>query len=494
MQLKDFLKEYSLCLGNAEAEVLGITADSRQVRPGYVFVAVPGTVVDGHDYISAAISSGAVAVVCEHAPADGLRENTADIVVTDDTHKAIGELASLFYGHPSRKMTLVGVTGTNGKTTIATLLYDMARLFGRKAGLLSTVATKIDGVETPSDHTTPDPVSLNALMAKMVEAGCDFCAMEVSSHAADQKRIAGLKFDGGIFTNLTRDHLDYHKTFACYLAAKKSFFDSLPSEAFALSNIDDRNGAVMMQNTKAARRTYSLQQPADFSCKMIEDRLDGMKLLLKRKGLKEAEVDTLFTGRFNAYNITAVYGACIALGFDPDETLVKLSLLTPVAGRMQTVRSADGITAVVDYAHTPDAIANALNALDETMRPASGKRSGRIITVAGAGGNRDKGKRPLMAAEACRLSDYLLITSDNPRFEDPAEIAAEMMAGVPADKAGMAEVIIDRALAIRRAVEMARSGDVILIAGKGHETTQVIGDKTIRFSDIEEAKKALKIN
>ncbi len=491
MKLQVFLKGYSLDLVNAEAEVLGITADSRQVKPGYVFVAVPGTVVDGHAYIGAAIEAGAIAVVCEHAPA---QPASADIILTDDSHKAIGELASLFYGHPSRKMTLVGVTGTNGKTTIATLLYDMARLFGRKAGLLSTVATKIDGVETPSDHTTPDPVSINALMAEMVQAGCDFCAMEVSSHAADQKRIAGLDFNGGIFTNLTRDHLDYHKTFACYLAAKKSFFDALPAEAFALSNIDDRNGAVMLQNTKAARRTYSLQQPADYSCKMIEDRIDGMKLMLKRRGMKEAEVDTLFTGRFNAYNLTAVYGACIELGFDPEETLVKLSMLTPVAGRMQTLRSATGITAVVDYAHTPDAIANALNALDETLRNPDGSRSGRIITVAGAGGDRDKGKRPLMATEACRLSDRFLITSDNPRSEDPAVIAAEMMAGVPADKAGIAEIVLDRALAIRRAVEIARPGDVILIAGKGHETTQVIGHETIHFSDIEEAKKALNIN
>lgn len=493
MKLHDFLKEYGACLSNANEEVAGITADSRQVCPGYVFVAVPGTVVDGHNYISSAIDKGAIAVVCERVP-DGLKKGSADIVAVDDTHKAIGELASSFYGHPSEKMTLVGVTGTNGKTTIATLLYDMARLFGRKAGLLSTVATKIDGVETPSDHTTPDPVSINALMSKMVEAGCDFCAMEVSSHAADQKRIAGLRFDGGIFTNLTRDHLDYHKTFANYLAAKKSFFDSLPSTAFALSNIDDRNGAVMMQNTKASKLTYSMQQPADFLCKMIEDRLDGMKLLLKRKGKKEEEVDTLFTGKFNAYNLTAVYGACIALGFDPEETIVKLSMLRPVAGRMQTIHSPQGITAVVDYAHTPDAIANALKALDETMRAADGKRVGRIITVFGAGGNRDKGKRPLMASEACKMSDYVVITSDNPRHEAPEDIAAEVLAGVPADKAYIAEVVLDRAKAIRRAVEIAHKGDVILIAGKGHETTQVIGDDVIHFSDVEEARKSLKID
>lgn len=492
MKLNDFLKEYGQELKNGGAEVRGITADSRQARPGYVFVAVPGTAVDGHKYIGSAIAAGAIAVVCEHVPANA-EQGAADIVIAKDTHKAIGELASLFYGNPSEKMTLVGVTGTNGKTTIATLLYDMARLFGRKAGLLSTVATKIDGQETPSDHTTPDPVSINALMAKMVEAGCDFCAMEVSSHAADQKRIAGLKFDGGIFTNLTRDHLDYHKTFANYLAAKKSFFDGLPSTAFALTNIDDRNGDVMEQNTKAKKLAYSLQHPADFACKVIEDRLDGMRLSLKRKGMKEVEVDTLFTGRFNAYNLTAVYGACIALGFDSEETLLKLSMLRPVTGRMQTIHSPQGITVVVDYAHTPDAIANALKALDETMRSADGRRSGRIITVFGAGGNRDKGKRPLMAIEACKLSDAVIITSDNPRFEDPAEIAAEVMAGVPADKKEIAEAVIDRARAIERAVGMAHPGDVILIAGKGHETTQAIGDREIHFSDIEEAKKILKI-
>ncbi|MCM1451278.1 MAG: UDP-N-acetylmuramoyl-L-alanyl-D-glutamate--2,6-diaminopimelate ligase [Clostridium sp.] len=490
MKLSDFLNQYGQPLDNARLEVAGITANSRQVRPGYVFVAVPGTVVDGHQYIKSAISAGAIAVVCEQEQ-DGIRGLGADIVVTPDTHKAIGELASLFYGHPSSKMTLIGVTGTNGKTTIATLLYDMARLFGHKAGLISTVATKIDGVETPSDHTTPDPVSLNAMMADMVEAGCDFCAMEVSSHAADQKRIAGLQFNGGIFTNLTRDHLDYHKTFANYLAAKKSFFDALPPAAFALSNIDDRNGEVMMQNTKARKLTYALQRPADYACRIMEDRLDGMKLMLKRKGMKEEEVDTMFTGRFNAYNLTAVYGACLALGFDPHETLVKLSMLRPVTGRMQTLHSPQGITAVIDYAHTPDAIANALKALDETMRAADGKKSGRIITVFGAGGNRDKGKRPMMAAEACKLSDLIIITSDNPRFENPAEIAAEVLAGVPQDKADIAEVVIERGMAIRRAVELAKRGDVILIAGKGHETTQVIGDQSIHFSDLEETKEAL---
>ncbi len=494
MKLQEFLKSYGQPLANADAEVLGITADSRRVLPGWVFVAVPGTVVDGHDYIRAAIRGGAIAVVCERSP-EAADQGGADIVVVGDTHRAIGELASLFYGHPSAKMTLVGVTGTNGKTTIATLLYDMARMMGRKAGLLSTVATKIDGIETPSDHTTPDPVSLNALMARMVEAGCDFCAMEVSSHAADQKRIAGLRFDAGIFTNLTRDHLDYHKTFAAYLKAKQSFFDSLPPSAFALTNIDDRNGAVMVQNTKATRLTYSMQQSADFACKMLEDRLDGMKLMLRRRGMQPVEVDTMFTGRFNAYNLTAVYGACIALGYDPDETLVKLSMLTPVTGRMQTLRSAEGVTAIIDYAHTPDAIANALKGIDDAMRPAAGgKRSGRIIAVAGAGGDRDKGKRPLMAAEACKIADCLIITSDNPRSEDPAVIAAEMMAGVPAGKEGMARVVLDRAEAIRQAIAMAAPGDAVLIAGKGHETTQVIGSSVNHFSDLEQAKIALKIN
>lgn len=455
-------------------EATSLTADSRRVTPGGVFVAVRGVHTDGHKYIAGAVAAGARAVVCEEVPADA----SADVswIRVADASVALGLLASQWYGNPSRRMTLVGVTGTNGKTTIATLLYEMARLTGHKAGLLSTVVNKIDERDVPSTHTTPDPLELNELLWQMAEAGCDFAAMEVSSHAAAQHRIAGLDFDGGIFTNLTRDHLDYHGTFANYLQAKQSFFDSLKPEAFALTNADDRNGAIMVQNTAARRYTYSLRSDADFRGRVIEDRLDGMLL-----SLNNVEVETMFAGRFNASNLTAVYGASILLGTERMEALTAMSRLVPVSGRFQPVVSADGVTAIIDYAHTPDALVNVLDTVNEVKR-----RGSRVITICGAGGDRDRGKRPIMAAEAARRSWRVILTSDNPRSEDPVAIIAEMRTGLDEDGQRRTLGITDRREAIRCATWLASPGDVIMIAGKGHETYQIIGTQTLHFDDHEE--------
>jgi UDP-N-acetylmuramoyl-L-alanyl-D-glutamate--2,6-diaminopimelate ligase len=376
----------------------------------------------------------------------------------------------------------VGVTGTNGKTTTATLLYEMARLNGFKAGLLSTVCNYVDTEAVPAAQTTPDPLTLNALLARMVDAGCKYAAMEVSSHAAHQHRIAGLHFAGGVFSNLTRDHLDYHKTVDAYLQAKKSFFDNLPGSAFALTNIDDKVGEVMLQNTRARRYTYSLRQPADFSGKIIESRLDGTLMSFNGN-----EVEVLFTGKFNAYNLTAVYGASVLMGFEPEKVLVDMSRLVPVAGRFQTFRSASGITAVVDYAHTPDAVVNVLSAIREVVGSA-----GRIITVVGAGGNRDKGKRPIMAREAALRSDRVILTSDNPRDEEPAEILHDMEAGLDDTTRPSVLSIVDRREAIRTAVALAAPGDVVLIAGKGHEDYQEIKGVKHHFDDREVVAEVLK--
>ncbi len=461
----------------------GLTADSRQVKPGYVFVAEKGVTVDGHDFIDRAIAAGAKAVVCEHLPAFADQHPEIEWVTVPNSAIALGELADEWYDHPSQKLTLVGVTGTNGKTTIATLLYDMARLMGQKAGLFSTVANKIDGEEHLATHTTPDVITLHQTMAKMVDAGCTFCAMEVSSHAAHQHRIAGLKFDGAIFTNLTRDHLDYHKTFANYLAAKKSFFDGLEPQAFALTNLDDKNGEVMLQNTKASRHTYSICKPAEFRAKLIENRLDGMLLELDSE-----EVHTRFTGRYNASNLTAVYGACRLLGWNKQQVLKAISMLHPVAGRMQTFHLPNGVTAIVDYAHTPDALTNTLSAIAETLpKEYNGYQPG-IITVTGAGGDRDHGKRPLMAAEAAKRSRMIVLTSDNPRSEDPAQIIADMKVGIPANYPGEVAEIVDRAKAIAYALDQARPGEAVLVAGKGHETYQIIGNETHHFDDCEQIK------
>ena len=467
-------------IGSDDIDITGITADSRQCTDGSLFVAVRGVNVDGHEYISQAVNNGAAAVVCEEIPLNVSKETTWIRVA--DSAIALGFIASQWFDNPSRKLTLVGVTGTNGKTTIATLIYETARLFGKKAGLLSTVVNKIEDTEIASTHTTPDPIELNGLLHKMVEAGCSVAAMEVSSHAAHQHRISGLHFAGGIFTNITRDHLDYHKTFEAYIAAKKSFFDLLPKTAFALTNLDDRNGMVMVQNTSATVHTYSIRSDADFRGRIIENRLDGM--LMSFNG---TEVETLFTGRFNASNLTAVYGASVLMGYDREKLPVVMSRLVPVAGRFQTFHSDNGITAIVDYAHTPDALVNVLDAI----RDITGTRCS-VITVCGCGGNRDKGKRPQMALAAADRSNRVILTSDNPRGEEPSAIIDDMLAGLDEDRRKKTISIVDRREAIRTATALAGPGDVILIAGKGHETYQIIGDKTNHFDDREEIVAAFK--
>ncbi len=465
-------------IGDEHVDISKLTSDSRLCGPGSLFVAVRGYTVDGHDFIANAVEAGASAVVCENIPV-GITANVTFVKVADAS-VALGCLASQWYDNPSRKLRLIGVTGTNGKTTVATLIYELARIFGLKAGLLSTVVNKIGDTDIPSTHTTPDPIELNRLLADMVEAGCSIAAMEVSSHAAAQHRIAGLHFAGGIFTNLTRDHLDYHKTFDAYLDAKKSFFDMLPREAFALVNIDDRNGKIMVQNTMAHVYTYSTRNDADFRGRIIENRLDGMLVAFNGN-----EVETLFTGRFNAANLTAVYGTGMLMGFDGYELLVAMSRLVPVAGRFQTFRGR-GVTAIVDYAHTPDALVNVL----DTIRDVVG-RAHSVITVCGAGGNRDRGKRPVMAAEAARRSDRVILTSDNPRDEKPEDIIADMLAGLDEEARRRTIAITDRREAIRAAVALAREGDVVLVAGKGHETYQIIAGVSSHFDDREEVAKAL---
>lgn len=459
--------------GPADVEIKGIESDSRKVMDGGLFVAVPGVTTDGHKYIPSVVQAGAVAVVCERVPEE--RAEGVTYVQVGCSASALGFLASEWYGNPTRKLRLVGVTGTNGKTTTATLLYEMMRRMGFKAGLFSTVCNYIDGRAVPATQTTPDQLTLNRMMHEMVEEGCEYAFMEVSSHAADQHRIDGLRFAGGVFTNLTRDHLDYHKTVDAYLKAKKRFFDLLPDDAFALVNADDKAGLVMLQNTAAKKCTYSLRTHADFHCKIIESRLNGTLLEIDKR-----QVEVMFTGRFNAYNLLAVYGVSRLLGFGEEETLVDMSLLVPVAGRFQTFVSPRGYTAVVDYAHTPDALVNVLSTIREVVG-----NCGQVITVVGCGGNRDKGKRPIMAKEAVRLSDRLILTSDNPRFEDPNEILEDMAAGLDSADRRRTLRIVDRREAIRAASQMAESGDVVLIAGKGHEDYQEICGVKHHFDDKE---------
>lgn len=467
-------------VGPVNRQVTNLVSDSRKAAQGSVFVAVRGVNVDGHSFVESLAHRSLAAIVVETMPLQ--LDPTVTYVVVKNSAVALGCLASQWYDNPSRKLKLVGVTGTNGKTTTATLIYEMARLSGAKAGLLSTVCNYIETRAVPTNQTTPDPLTINRLLAEMVEEGCTYAAMEVSSHAADQHRIAGLTFAGGIFTNLTRDHLDYHKTFEAYLQAKKSFFDNLPAEAFALTNIDDKVGEVMLQNTAAARYTYSLRRHADFACRIIESRIDGTLL-----SLNGHEVNVMFTGRFNAYNLTAVYGASLLLGWTVDEVLLNMSRLVPVSGRFQAFHSATGVTAVVDYAHTPDAVVNVISAIREIIG-----RDHKLITVVGAGGNRDKGKRPIMAREAASLSDMVVLTSDNPRFEKPEDILADMEAGL--DTAELREVtttIVDRRQAIDHAIRSAQPGDVVLIAGKGHEDYQEIEGVKHHFDDREVAAEVL---
>lgn len=462
--------------GSNDVIVANIQSDSRKVTDGSMFVAVRGTAVDGHSYIESAINRGAKSIVCEEIP-DMLKDKCTFVLVKDSA-EALGRLLSRWYGDPSSKLVLVGVTGTNGKTTIATLLYEMFRKMGHKVGLLSTVCNYIDGEAIPTDHTTPDPLTLHSLIARMVETGCEYAFMEVSSHSVDQRRISGLSFDGAIFTNLTRDHLDYHKTVDNYLRAKKRFFDELPSDAFAITNADDKSGMVMLQNTKAKKLTYSLRTMADFKGKILESHFEGTDMLVNGR-----EVMVHFVGLFNAYNLLAVYGAAVSLGKDPEQVLIVLSTLRSVSGRFETIHSPLGYTAIVDYAHTPDALTNVLNGIHEVL---DGK--GRIITVVGAGGNRDKGKRPLMAKEAVRLSDNVILTSDNPRFEDPDTIIADMVAGLSKMDMEKTLCITDRSQAIKTATLLAKSGDVILVAGKGHEDYQEIEGVKHHFDDREKLR------
>ena len=463
-------------LGDGGTVVGGLSFDSRAVQPGDCFFAVVGTQTDGHDYIAAAVERGAAAVVCQRLP----EPQAAGVayVVVEDSAGAMADMAAAFYGYPSRELKLVGITGTNGKTTTVTLLYDLVRAVGYRAGLISTVVYRIDGREIASTHTTPDPIRLNAMMREMADAGCDYCFMECSSHAIVQERTRGLDFAGGIFSNITHDHLDYHKTFAEYIRAKKRFFDTLPAGAFALTNADDRNGAVMVQNTAARVSTYSLRAMADFRGKILEMHPDGMLLRLDGQ-----ELWVSLLGRFNAYNLLAVYGAACLLGLDRREVLRVMSTLQPVDGRFEVVRAANGTTAIVDYAHTPDALENVLQTIGELRTPTQ-----QLIVVCGCGGDRDRTKRPEMAAIAVKHASTAIFTSDNPRHEAPEAILDDMTAGLDAGTRYLR--ITDRAEAIRTAVMMSHPGDLLLVAGKGHETYQIVGDEKHHFDDREELRKA----
>ena len=476
MKLSDIIKDIQVraIQGSADVEIVDVDIDSRRVKEGHLFVAIPGTQTDGHQYVGKALEQGAVAVLCEHIP-EGVPTDKATFVVVDSTEAAIGPVATAFQGYPTQKLKLVGVTGTNGKTTIATLLYDLFRSLGYRCGLLSTVCNYIEGEPIPASHTTPDPVELNRLLRRMVDEGCEYAFMECSSHAIAQQRIGGLKFAGGIFTNLTRDHLDYHKTVENYRNAKKAFFDMLPKGSFAITNADDKNGLFMVQNTKATVKTYSTRSMGDFRARLIECHFEGMYL-----DIDGHEVGVQFIGKFNVSNLLAVYATAVMLGQQPEDVLVVLSTLKSVAGRLEPIHSPEGFTAIVDYAHTPDALENVLRAIHEVLQ---GK--GHVITVCGAGGNRDKGKRPLMAQEAVAQSDRVIITSDNPRFEEPQDIINDMLAGLDNKQMKKVVSIVDRREAIRTATMMAQKGDVILIAGKGHEDYQEIKGVKHHFDDRE---------
>ena len=459
--------------GTLPKEINGIHSDSRKIESQFLFAAVKGTQSNGHDYIDAAIEKGATVIVCEDMPVNP--KDDICYIQVHDSAEALGIMASEWFDNPSRKFKLVGITGTNGKTTTVTLLYNLFRQFGHKAGLLSTVCNCVNDEVFEATHTTPDPISMNQLMRQMVDAGCEYVFMEVSSHAIDQKRIAGLNFDGGLFSNITRDHLDYHKTFDVYLKTKKSFFDGLSKSAFALTNADDKNGLVMLQNTNAEKHTYSLRTMADFKGRILENHFEGMLMELNKH-----ELAVQFIGKFNAYNLLAVFGTACLLGKQEDDVLVQLSALKPVDGRFEPIRSPNGFTVIVDYAHTPDALTNALTSIREII-----SKDGKLITVAGAGGGRDKGKRPLMAQEAAKFSNQVILTSDNPRFEEPTDIIRDMEAGLDTEQRKKTLSITDRKEAIKTAIALAKKGDIILIAGKGHENYQEIKGVKHHFDDKE---------
>lgn len=480
MKLNQLIKDCqpAQTVGEEGREVKSVQIDSRKVQPGDLFVALRGTQVDGHEYIEKAIGQGATAVVCESLPQHVSEDVT--YLVYPDTELAVGPLATACAGNPSQRMKLVGVTGTNGKTTIATVLYNMFRRMGYKCGLCSTVCNYIDGCPIPTECTTPDAVTLNNLLGQMADEGCEYAFMEVSSHSVAQHRIGGLTFAGGIFTNLTRDHLDYHKTFENYRDAKKAFFDALPREAFAVTNADDRNGMVMVQNARAQVKTYSARGAADFRGRILEESFEGMNLEMDGQ-----EVFVQFVGRFNVSNLLAVYAAAVLLGVEPDEALVQLSAMKPVNGRFESIRSPKGVTAIVDYAHTPDALVNVLQTINDVLQ-----HRGECWTVCGAGGNRDRGKRPIMAKVAVENSDRVIITSDNPRFEDPQAIIDDMLAGLSEEQRQSVLSIVDRREAIRTACMLAKPGDVILVAGKGHEDYQIVQGVKHHFDDHEVIREA----
>lgn len=477
-------------LGRTDKEIKGLHFDSRQIGEGYMFVAQVGTAVDGHTFISSCVEKGAAAIVLSKR--EYMAEKTqmdkapcpkdTTYILVENTDKALGLLASKWFGEPSKSLTLVGVTGTNGKTTIATLLYKLVRALGHKAGLLSTVVNYIEDEAVAATHTTPDAIELNGLLRRMVDAGCRYAFMEVSSHAIAQERIAGLDFDGALFTNLTRDHIDYHKTFDNYRDTKKRLFDGLKKSAFAVTNKDDRNGLVMTQNCKAAVHTYSVRSLADYKAQILEEGFEGMMLSMNGK-----EVFVPLVGRFNVSNLLCIYGAALCLGFDELDVLRVLSTLKPVNGRFETIQSNKGWTAIVDYAHTPDAVENVIQTIREILGRDKGQR--KLITVVGCGGNRDKGKRPMMAQIAKKGSDQLILTSDNPRDEDPKDILKDMTDGLTADELKSTLVIEDRASAIQTACTLAQKGDVILVAGKGHEDYQIVKGVKHHFDDHEEVRK-----
>ncbi|MFC0877673.1 UDP-N-acetylmuramoyl-L-alanyl-D-glutamate--2,6-diaminopimelate ligase [Saccharicrinis sp. FJH2] len=467
-------------VGNSDVIFGSIQFDSRKVGEGDIFVAMRGTQTDGHMYIPQVIEKQAAAIVCEILPEEMPAHIT--FIQVESASKALGQLISAFYGYPSQQMTLVGVTGTNGKTSIATLLYNLFKSLGYKAGLLSTVVNYVDDTKIEATHTTPDAITINKLMHDMVEANCEYCFMEVSSHAIDQDRVAGLDFNGAIFTNLTRDHLDYHATFAAYRDAKKKLFDGLKANAFALYNADDKNGSVMVQNCRADIKSYSSKGLADFKVKIIERHFDGMQL-----NMDGQDVWVSFTGDFNAMNLLAVYSAAVLLDEEPADVLVEMSKLKPVAGRFETMKSKDDVAAIVDYAHTPDALINVLDTINVIRRG-----EGSLITVVGAGGNRDKGKRPLMAEASVARSEKVILTSDNPRFEEPETIIEDMYAGIPEDAKGKVLKITNREQAIHTAIMLAGPGDVILVAGKGHETYQDVKGVKSHFDDKEIVEKYFK--
>lgn len=484
MRLSELIKniQYSrIVLPKEEPDVTGVNIDSRQVQQGDMFIAMRGTQVDGHQYITSAEEKGAVAIVCETMPQQ-LNPEIAYIQI-NNAQSVCGQLATTFYGNPTQKLKLVGVTGTNGKTTIATLLYELFREMGHKCGLLSTVCNYIDGKAYPSTHTTPDAINLNRLLGAMADEGCEYAFMEVSSHALAQERVGGLTFVGGIFTNLTRDHIDFHETMENYLKCKKSFFDALPRDAFAITNIDDKNGPVMVQNTRADIKKYSTRMLCDYKGRIVETHLDGMIL-----EFNNCEFATPLTGRFNVSNLLAIYGAAVELGKEPGEVLRVLSTLRPVSGRFEAIHSKEGVSAIVDYAHTPDAIKNVLGTVNEVLRG-----RGQIITVVGAGGNRDKGKRPIMAQEAVKGSNRVIITSDNPRFEEPQDIINDMLAGLTDEQKKSVISIVDRKEAIKTACALAQKGDVVVIAGKGHENYQDVKGVKHHFDDKEVVKEILNI-